>query len=171
MTRSRPDGGAPDFAVPDSVTSVALDAVTLKNEHIAVLAGSLTPLRQTVNEYFVRGTEPKVVTDYWQIPDPPTDLTVTLIDDVAEITFTPPSRYMHYRLYREDASGFAILLTTAEDAAYTVHFSDPVESLDGDYAYFVVPVHPALSVNGAPVCGRPSGKRRICVRHGFPYFH
>ena len=58
---------------------------------------------------------------------------------------------MHYRLYREDASGFAILLTTAEDAAYTVHFSDPVESLDGDYAYFVVPVHPALSVNGAPV--------------------
>ena len=166
-----PDGGAPDFAVPDSVTSVALDAVTLKNEHIAVLAGSLTPPRQTVNEYFVRGTEPKVVTDYWQIPDPPTDLTVTLIDDVAEITFTPPSRYMHYRLYREDASGFAILLTTAEDAAYTVHFSDPVESLDGDYAYFVVPVHPALSVNGAPVCGRPSGKRRICVRHGFPYFH
>lgn len=164
-----PDGNAPRFAVPDSVVAVALDAVTLENEHIPVLAGSLTPRESTVWEYFVRGTEPKTVTEYWQIPDPPTDLSVTLADDVAEIAFTPPSRYMTYRLYREDDDGFAILLAAFENAAYPVRFSDPVNRLNGGYAYYVIPVHPALSVGGEPICGRTSGKRRIYVQHALPF--
>ena len=159
------DREAPDFTVPDSVTEIALDAVTLKNEHIAVRASSLTPKEQTVSEYFLRGTEPVDVSDYWQLPEPPTDLTVTLANDVAEITFTPPSRYMRYRLYREDGSGFAFLLTTFEGAAYTVGFSDPVGDLNGEYAYYVIPVHPSLTVDGQPVTGRASEKRWISVRH------
>ena len=134
-------------------------------EHLAVLAGSLTPEDQTVTEYFVRGTQPMDVSDYWQIPEPPTDLFVTLADDVAEITFTPPSRYMVYRLYREDEDGFSILLATIEDAAYTVSFSDPVDRLSGIYAYYVVPAHPALLVDGVPLCGPFSEKRWISVRH------
>lgn len=164
-----PDGGAPDFAVPDSVISVPLDAVTLRNEHIAVLAGSLTPQEQTVSEFFVRGTEPKEITEYWQIPEPPTDLSVTLADDTAEIAFTPPSRYMTYRLYRESEDGFAILLTTVENAAYPVRYADPVDRLNGLFSYYVIPVHPALSVNGEPLCGRASGKRMIYVRHTAPF--
>ena len=76
---------------------------------------------------------------------------------------------MTYRLYREDRSGFAILLATFENAAYTVHYSDPVDRLNGDYAYYVVPVHPILSVNGEPICGRSSGKRHIFVQHSFPF--
>jgi 1A family penicillin-binding protein len=164
-----PDGNAPDFSVPDSVVSVALDETTLKNEHIAVLAGSLTPEDATVSEYFLRGTEPKDVTEYWQIPEPPTDLAVTLAGDTAEITFTPPSRYMSYRIYREDESGFAILLTTAENVSYPVRISDPVDRLNGRYTYYVVPVHPTLTAGGAPVCGRPSGKRMIFVQHASPF--
>ncbi len=156
---------APDFTVPDSVIEVQLDAVTLKNEHIAVRAGSLTPIDQTVSEYFLRGTEPMAVSEYWQLPDPPTDLSVFLSDDVAEITFTPPSRYLSYRLYREDASGFSVLLTTFEGAAYPVSFSDPVDRLNGDFAYYVIPVHPALLVNGGPICGRSSAKIWISVWH------
>lgn len=164
-----PDGNAPDFAVPDSVVSVALDRTTLENEHTAVLAGSLTPFDKTVSEYFVRGTEPKTVTEYWQIPEPPTDLTVTLIDDAAEIAFTPPSRYMAYRLYREDESGFVILLTTVENAAFPVRFTDPVDQLNGRYSYYVVPVHPTLTVGGEQLIGRASGKRMIYVRHATPF--
>ena len=164
-----PDGNAPGFAVPDSVVCVALDQTTLENEHISVLAGSLTPREATVWEYFVRGTEPKTVTEYWQVPDPPTDLTVTLSDDVAEISFTPPSRYMTYRLYREDEDGFAILLATVENAAYPVRYSDPVNQLNGSFNYYVVPVHPALSAGGEPLCGRASGKRRIYVQHTGPF--
>ena len=165
-----PDGGAPEFPVPDSVVSRKLDAVTLKNEHVAVLAGSLTPEDQAVSEYFVRGTEPKDVTEYWQIPQPPTDLTITLCSDVAEISFTPPSRYMTYRLYREDEAGFAILLATFENVAYAVRFSDPVDRLNGDFAYYVVPVHPAITVENELLCGRASEKRFISVYHSTPFF-
>ena len=165
-----PDGGAPEFPVPDSVVSRKLDAVTLKNEHVAVLAGSLTPEDQAVSEYFVRGTEPKDVTEYWQIPQPPTDLTITLCGDVAEISFTPPSRYMTFRLYREDEAGFAILLATFENVAYAVRFSDPVDRLNGDFAYYVVPVHPAITVENELLCGRASEKRFISVYHSTPFF-
>ena len=165
-----PDGGAPEFPVPDSVVSRKLDAVTLKNEHVAVLAGSLTPEDQAVSEYFVRGTEPKDVTEYWQIPQPPTDLTITLCGDVAEISFTPPSRYMTYRLYREDEAGFAILLATFENVAYAVRFSDPVDRLNGDFAYYVIPVHPAITVENELLCGRASEKRFISVYHSTPFF-
>ena len=160
-----PNGNAPDFPVPDSVVRVSLDAATLRNEHVAVLAGSLTPDDQKTEEYFVRGTEPKTVTEYWQIPDPPTDLCVTLSDDSVEIAFAPPSRYMRYRLYRKDASGFTILLTTFENAAYTVRYTDSVADMSGLLSYYVVPVHPALSVDGACVCGRASGERIVYVYH------
>lgn len=160
---------APDFSVPANVISVPLDAATLKNEHIAVLASGLTPTDKTFSEYFVKGTEPKEVSEYWQIPEPPTDLVVTVANDTAEITFTPPSRYMAYRLYREDASGFSILLTTFENAAYPVRFSDPVQYLNGEYAYYVVPVHPALLTDGQPLCGRESGRRWISVWHSLPF--
>ncbi len=159
------DREAPDFSVPDSVIEVQLDAVTLKNEHIAVRAGSLTPSDQTVSEYFLRGTEPLAVSDYWQLPDPPTDLSVLLSNDVAEITFTPPSRYMSYRLYREDSSGFSVLLTSFEGAAYQVSYSDPVDRLNGDFAYYVIPVHPALLADGEPIRGRSSVKIWISIWH------
>ena len=165
-----PDGSAPDFAVPDSVIQVPLDRVTLKNEHIAVLATGLTPPNETVSEYFVRGTEPKIVSDYWQLPEPPTDLSVTLSGDVAEITFTPPSRYMNYRLYREDADGFSVLKATFEAPVYPIRFSDPVGALNGSYAYYVVPVHPSLLSDGAPLCGRPSAKRWISVLHPILFY-
>ena len=163
------DRSAPDFSVPDSVIEVALDAVTLKNEHIALRAGSLTPPEQTVSEYFLRGTEPKAYSDYWQIPEPPTDLMVTLSDDVAEITFTPPSRYMTYRLYREDSSGFSMMLTVFENVAYPVSYSDHLDRLNGDFTYYVIPVHPALYAGDEPLCGRPSIKKWISVWHSIAF--
>jgi Membrane carboxypeptidase (penicillin-binding protein) len=169
FTALYPDGNAPSFTVPESVVSVTLDAATLKSEHVAVLANGLTPKDMTFSEYFVRGTEPTETTAYWQIPDPPTDFTAVLTDDVTVITFTPPSRYMQYRLYREDSSGFSILLATFENAIYPVRYSDPVGSLNGDYAYYIVPVHPSLLADGEPLCGRSSGKRWITVWHSLPF--
>jgi hypothetical protein len=117
----------------------------------------------------VRGTEPRSVSDYWQLPEPPVDLSVTLSGDTAEIAFTPPSRYMNYRLYREDAEGFSVLVATFEAPVYPVRYTDPVDRLNGAYAYYVVPVHPSLLSDGAPLCGRPSAKRRISVWRASPF--
>ena len=64
-----------------------------------------------------------------------------------------------------DADGFSILLSTIEGAAYPVTFSDPVDRLNGVFAYYVVPAHPSLQVDGAQLCGKSSEKRWISVYH------
>jgi penicillin-binding protein 1A len=158
LYRDRPE---PDFSVPECIVRIPLDRVTLKTEHLPVLATGLTPIGETVSEYFVRGTEPKSVSDYWQLPDPPVDLAAAVNGDSVEITFTPPSRYMNYRLYREDADGFSVLIATFESPVYPIRYVDPVEQLNGVYAYYVVPVHPALLYDGAPLCGRASAKQTV----------
>ena len=155
----------PRFSAPDGVISVRLDATTLRREHVAVLASGLTPDDCAVSEYFVKGTEPTVFSDYWQLPEPPTDLRVLLSGDVAEITFTPPSRYMRYRLYREDSDGFAILLQTFDPMGCPVTYADPTDRLNGQYAYYVIPVHPALTSGGEPLCGPASQTCPIVIHH------
>lgn len=162
------DRQAPDFSVPDNMILAALDGVTLKNEHAAVLANSLTPAEAIVTEYFVKGTEPTTYTAYWQLPEAPGDLSVVVNGDVAEISFTPASRYMQYRLYREDRDGFALLLTTFESAGFALHYEDRLDHIDGSVAYYVVPVHPALRFDGEPLCGAPSEKRWITVSRTIP---
>ena len=154
---------APDFPVPDSVIRVQLDRTTLEREHAAVLASGLTPAEAIITEFFVRGTEPRAYTEYWQLPETPTDLSVALNGDDVEISFTPPSRYMQYRLYREDRDGFAILLTTFDGASFPLHYSEPVGQLNGAASYYIVPVHPALLYGGEPLTGTPTGKKRIDV--------
>ncbi|MBR0507756.1 MAG: PBP1A family penicillin-binding protein [Clostridia bacterium] len=163
------DRTAPDFRVPDSVLSVPLDGQMLETEHVAVLANSLTPQNRIVLECFVRGTEPAVSSPYWQVPEPPDDLAVRLTDDVAEITFTPPSRYCSYRLYREDEDGFTVLLDTFERPVYPVRFTDDLHRLNGTFSYCVVPIHPDLLADGAPLCGRASDKRYVTVHHSLSF--
>ena len=160
----------PVFEAPDDVIQVRLDKTTLNNEHAAVRATSLTPKDAVVSEYFVKGTEPVVYSEYWQVPEPPSDLCVTLANDAAEITFTPPSRYMRYRVYRVDASGFGILLATVENASFPVTLYDPVGALNGSFGYYVVPVHPVLCKNGENLEGRPSETRWISVVHPSLFF-
>ena len=152
---------APVFCVPDNVISVCLDRTTLETEHAVVLATSLTPPDRTLSEYFVRGTEPTTYSDYWQVPEPPTDLTVTLSNGTAHITFTPPSCRMRYRVYRVDKDGFSILLTTIEHTAFPVTIDDPVDMLSESFGYYVIPIHPDLCKNGANLEGHPSETRWI----------
>ncbi len=159
------DRTAPVFPVPDDVVSVPLDGAMLAREHVAVLANSLTPKDRIVYESFVRGTEPSETTPYWQIPEPPDDLAVLVADGSVGITFTPPSRYCGYRLYREDADGFSVLLATFECPVGSVRFTDDAAVLSGAYAYYVVPFHPDLYVGGTPLCGRASDKHRVFIRH------
>lgn len=161
------DRQPPDFSIPDSIIQKRLDGTTLRLEHAAVLASGLTPDDAVVTEYFVKGTEPSGYSEYWQLPEAPTDLTVTRSDGEIEISFTPPSRYMQYRLYREDHEGFAILLATFDGASFAQHYSDPIEHLFGSVAYYIVPVHPVLLYGGEPLTGTPSEKHWIVISQPF----
>ena len=158
------DRTAPVFSVPDSVCLAALDKTTLLREHAAVLATSLTPQSETVFEYFVKGSEPENYSSYWQVPEAPTDLSVSLSDDTVTLTFTPLSAKMQYRVYRVDETGFAILLQTIEHTVFSVTLKDDVSALNGLTGYFVVPVHPSL-LDGEPFAGRASETRWVSVLH------
>ncbi len=159
------DAPAPDFPVPADVISVPLDRTTLCETHEAVLASALTPDSATAMEYFVRGTEPRAVSSYWQIPVPPEDIAVNRTGDTVTVSFSTPQEGMQYRVYREDASGFTILLATVGGSVFGQTVTDAVPEIDGSYAYYVVPVHPRLTENGAALCGSASRKTYLIVRN------
>lgn len=150
------DRQAPTFPVPHDVVRVQLDAYTLRQEHTARLASLLTPQEETALEYFARGTEPIELSEFWQTPSAPDDLAVWEENGSVIITFSAPSSEMQYRLYREDISGFTVLLETFENVCFPVRYVD--SNARSARCYYVVPVHPLLKNQGVPLCGIPSLK-------------
>lgn len=155
---------APSFSVPDTVLRVRLDRTTLTRSHEAVLASVMTPDSDAAYEYFVRGTEPNAVTRYWQIPEAPSVLSLDAHGDTMTLTFDSPGQDMRYRIYREDAHGFTILLATVPGSTFGVTFTCPLPSEPGAYAFYIVPVHPQLLQNNEPLIGMPSEKVFYTVR-------
>lgn len=150
------ESDAPDFVMPQGVREYRIDRRTLSAEHAAVLANALTPDAESYSEVFVVGTEPEQMTSYWQIPVPPTRITVTANEKTALVYFETPSRYMLYRLYRENEAGIAVLVGEFSGEGGSVAFTDETIPSAGAYGYYVIPVHPRLEVAGQLVVGEPS---------------
>lgn len=155
---------APDFTVPSGVREYRIDSHTLDNEHVAVLASALTPETESYAEVFVVGTEPREVSNYWQIPAPPDRITAVAGDGSALIYFETPGRYMLYRLYREDKDGKSVLVGEFSGEHGSVSYEDADVPKKGLYRYYVIPVHPRLTIDGQPVTGEAS--YRVSVRIG-----
>ena len=151
---------APVFHQPDSVIRVRLDGYTMDTQHETVLATSYTPDSYGVWEYFLKGTEPTDPSPYWSAPEPPEDLSLTHSGDFVTIRFTPRQSYIRYLLYREKADGYATLLAAFEGTEAAV-FTDDVSKLQGALAYYVIPVHPGITVEGAPLAGPASPKASL----------
>ena len=151
---------APVFRQPASVVRVRLDGYTMDIQHEAVLATSYTPEKYGVWEYFVRGTEPTEPSLYWSVPEPPNDLSLSRAGSLVTVRFTPGQSYIRYLLYRETSDGYATLLATFEGADAAV-FTDNVSLLQGTVSYYVIPVHPMITVEGAPLAGPASKKASL----------
>ena len=156
-----PEGDAPDFRMPEGVIEQRIDQYTLNSEHIAVLASALTPETAAYTEYFCDGTQPTAISGYWALPQPPQELTLKASKKAVKVTFEAPSRLMLYRLYRENSAGKSVLLTEFSDVEGTVIFEDTAIKRTGKYAYYVVPVHPQLTLAGENLTGRASERARI----------
>lgn len=156
------DREPPVFTRPKEVAELSLDKRALTSEHEALLATELTPESERVSEVFVSGTEPTLLSDYWSVPLPPTDLSALRNEDGSvTIHFTPPSDAFVYRLYRADSKGFAVLLGSFTGSALPQSLLDPAAGLCGLYRYYVVPVHPELRENGAELCGERSNEALV----------
>lgn len=147
---------APDFQMPSGVREYRIDTRTLDTEHMAVLANALTPEGAFYSEVFVLGTEPEEMSSYWQIPKAPENISATAGDGTALIFFDAPSRFMIYRLYRENSEGKSVLLGEFSGENGSVAFEDLSIQASGTYQYYVIPVHPQLTIQDQPVTGESS---------------
>lgn len=146
---------APDFEKPEGVVAVELDAKTLYEEHRMVLASSLTPSEQRMTEIFQANRVPQDLTTYWSIPQPPTDLSVEPFAQSAVIRYTTPAPHIKYQLFRRVETEVPVMIDEHTGGG-TVTVTDE-EVLPGvRYTYYVVPVHPEIRVNGAPLNGPAS---------------
>ena len=148
---------APVFTQPESVIRVRLDGYTMESQHETVLATVYTPERYGVWEYFLKGTEPTEQSPYWSVPEPPEDVTLSRAGSAVTVRFTPRETYIRYLLYRETADGYATLLAAFEGADAAV-FTDDVTGLVGAVSYYVIGVHPGITVEGSPLAGPASQK-------------
>jgi len=157
------DEESPAFTMPDSVREYRLDAHTLNDGHVAVLANGLTPEESVVREVFVVGTEPTDMSRYWIVPSPPSMISAGLgADGLPEIRFQPEETFILYRLCREDEFGNATLLGEWAGSEGTVVHRDGGARPGGTYTYYVLPVHPQLQIAGKEVVGAAS--RRLTVQ-------
>ena len=148
---------APVFTQPESVIRVRLDGYTMESQHETILATVYTPERYGVWEYFLKGTEPTEQSPYWSVPEPPEDVTLSRAGSAVTVRFTPRETYIRYLLYRETADGYATLLAAFEGADAAV-FTDDVTGLVGAVSYYVIGVHPGITVEGSPLAGPASQK-------------
>ena len=153
----------PAFTMPPGVREYRIDTHTLDSEHIAVLANALTPEEASYSEVFVAGTEPDQLSSYWQIPAPPARITATVGDRTALVYFETPSRYILYRLYRENSNGKSVLLEEFSGESGSVAYEDADVKAGATYRYYVIPVHPQLIVDGQAITGEASHRVSVTV--------
>ncbi len=148
-----PDGEAPAFYPPQGVKEVKLDAYTLSNSHQVVLANAFTPKNSVLLEVFAQGTEPVNSTAYWTVPMAPRDFSVALSDaGFPLISFLSWDGNTIYRLYRSVNGGAAQLMRQFQGAGGTVQFED-LSAPVGNNSYYVLPVHPVMTINGQAATG------------------
>ncbi len=150
-----PNGeGAPDFEQPKSINRVRLDAATLEVEHRLTLANALTPAQDAFYEYFSGSTTPTQSTDYWVVPSPPGGLTaIAASDGKPVLSFSPVEKFILYRLYRTDSSGGTSMLGEFAGDTGDITYKDKSAEYETLYEYYVLPVHPELTVVGEEVTG------------------
>ena len=108
-------------------------------------------------EYFLKSTEPTDPSPFWSEPEPPTDLTLSRAGTMVTIRFTPRQSFIRYLLYRESEDGYATLLSVFEGVDQAL-YTDDVTDLVGKVSYYVIPVHPLITVEGTPLTGPASEK-------------
>ncbi len=155
---------APVFDMPENVREVKLDARTLASRHEAVLANALTPADQIVREVFVDNTVPGKDTDYWVVPTPPGELKISFsADGMPVVSFMPKERFVLYRLYREGSGGGTVFLGEYPGDNGQISMKDDSAAPGGVYEYYVVPVHPELTMQEQNIEGPESMRATIHV--------
>jgi 1A family penicillin-binding protein len=156
---------APAFVQPDGVVQAKIDLKSLFVEDEPRLASAFTPEDQTLEEYFPEDGAPTIYSTYWTVPKPPDDLSVSSgAGGYPLISFTPLESYVIYRLMRADiATGQTVKIGEFTGSRDQVSLRDDTALYGHTYQYYVLPVHPEIEVDGAPLTGAPSPEKEIAL--------
>ncbi|HZJ58470.1 MAG TPA: PBP1A family penicillin-binding protein [Clostridia bacterium] len=150
--------GIKSFERPLNVLEVELDAKALKERHQALLASPLTPQDQIILEYFTRGNVPRQETDYWVVPDPPKDFEITLTPrGLPTISFSTTQAFAVYDIYKSTGrTGAAPVRRIEQGNQSRLQWTDKSVNPGETYSYYVVALHPEITMDEMPVQSLPT---------------
>ena len=159
----------PGFVQPGGIVQASIDALSLDSENTPLLASAFTPDDQILMEYFPKDSAPSDYSKYWSVPVPPDDLSVAHGDGgYPLISFTPPQDFAVYRIMRVDENNTEKEKTPTLIGEYPgdtsrISADDFTAEYEHTYTYYVVPVHPDITVDGELLSGVQSNSVRITL--------
>ncbi len=150
------------FYIPSGIVDVKLDARALKNEHKVELAGTYTPKDYIITEIFNKNFEPKETSEYWDVPQTPTDLTAIVNNDgMPRLLFTSLQSHVVYQIVREYNGEQKVLKEIMSEKDSLIEYID-TETIGGEiYTYYILPLHSEAKVNNKFLQGKPSNKVKV----------
>lgn len=153
------DREAPAFVKPQNILEVELDGKSLREWSKLSLANSLTPDEYIYREFFTIQTVPTSTTDYWVMPEAPTDFEIYSEDlSVPMLKFTAsngPVTYEIHRIDRDSGEHSILHKINALPRESIVWFDNTVKS-GGNYRYYVTASHPEILIGDESLEGQSS---------------
>ena len=141
------------FAVPQGMTWLTLDTLASKSTGSVLLASNLTPSAYRQGEVFLASNHPTQVSDYWDAPAPPGDLTLSYDPDGNPTLSFTATAYGRYRLEREQDSDAVVLLEQTAQRGEAISYTDTQAEPGLTYVYRVVPISERLWQEGTLLQG------------------
>ncbi|MGI6005832.1 MAG: transglycosylase domain-containing protein, partial [Christensenellales bacterium] len=152
------DRESPDwYTMPVGLTAVDIDMQTTEILGRPIVATANTPAAYRQTTYFRIGSVPTETTTFWDTPRAPADVAVSEdAEGVPIVTFTMPSTYVFYQLYRQVDDGAAVLLATVDGSQGKAAIRDVEAPHAMPSKYYVTPVHKYARPDGSKNVGLPS---------------
>ena len=154
---------APEFIPPETVVSLEIDTLTLKNDGVITCATKDTPEIYRMTDYFNIKYAPSQTSQYWTEPAPPEELSCYL-NELRQpvISFNSQASYVKYKLYRVEQSTHTLIGWVMGESGKTLSITDSTAD-SGEHSYYILPEHNDAYRHGLPLTGKISQIVNISV--------
>lgn len=153
--------GAPIFTQPTGIVEVKLDIKSLEDKPL--LAGTLTPEEETVLEVFCEDNAPTQYSEYWAVPKTPDGISVSQgFGGLPVIKFYTKQKHVQYMIFRVQNGIENLICICNGDKSY-ISYTDESAMYGQTYQYYVLPVHPELTINEERLAGAPTNSVTITL--------
>ncbi|HJA68797.1 MAG TPA: PBP1A family penicillin-binding protein [Firmicutes bacterium] len=147
---------APEFTAPETVVSMDIDMLTLKNDGVITCATKDTPEIYRMTDYFNVKYAPTQASQYWTEPNPPEELSCYL-NELRQpvISFNAEESYVKYKLYRIDKDSHTLIGWAMGESGEALNIIDTAAE-PGEHSYYILPEHNDAYRHGTALTGKIS---------------